>query len=205
MTRPRLPSDSRGQAEMRSHGLIQRGQALVSLLFSAVNGGEGSGGRRTDARWVGGVPRFSELVVYFGEERGWALVGGLLAPREKSLVQPAARWLLGGDHSSPSSLTAFVMIRMSSLSVLSLALREEDGGKRALLDHCRMAAGDGPDLQADRCKRSNPVAEAFQRQISASAKSQWGRVFDAEAKKSEMRRRSGRLYSLRPCPFWRAA
>ncbi len=30
----------------------------------------------------------------FGEEWGQALVGGLMAPREKSLVLPAARWLL---------------------------------------------------------------------------------------------------------------
>ncbi len=29
MTRPRLPSDGCGRAEMRSHGLIQRAQALV--------------------------------------------------------------------------------------------------------------------------------------------------------------------------------
>ncbi len=40
----------------------------------------------------------------------------------------------------------------------------------ALLDSCRMAAGDRPDLQAERCKRSNPAAEAFQRRISASAR-----------------------------------
>ncbi len=38
---------------------------------------------------------------------------------------------IGGDHSSPSSLTAFVMIRMSFSSILSLALCEEDGSKRA--------------------------------------------------------------------------
>ncbi len=67
----------------------------------------------------------------FGEEGGRALAGALIAPHEKILVQPAARWLLSGDHSSPSSLTAFVMIWMSSSSALSLALREEDDGKRA--------------------------------------------------------------------------
>ncbi len=38
------------------------------------------------------------------------------------------------------------------------------------------------DLQAERCKRSNPAAEAFQRQISASAKSQRGRVFVSDEK-----------------------
>ncbi len=37
----------------------------------------------------------------------------------------------GRDHSSPSSLTAFVIMRMSSSSALSLALREADDGKRA--------------------------------------------------------------------------
>ncbi len=200
MTRPRLPSDSRGQAEMRSHGLIQRGQALVSLLFSAINGGEGSGGRRTDARWVGGVPRFSELVVYFGEERGWALVGGLLAPREKSLVQPAVRWLLGGDHSSPSSLTAFVMIRMSSLSILSLALHEEDSGKRALLDRRQ---------EIDRIYKLIASRGPIQllRRFNGKSRHQW-RVSEGGSstlKRREMRRRSGRLYSLRPRPFWRAA
>ncbi len=52
----------------------------------------------------------------------------MIAPREKTWD---ARWLLSGDHSSPSSLTAFVMMQMSSSSALSLALREEDDGKRA--------------------------------------------------------------------------
>ncbi len=66
----------------------------------------------------------------FGEEGGRALAGGFIAPLEKTLVQPAARWLLSGDHSSPSSLTAFVMMWMSSSSTLSLALREEDDSKR---------------------------------------------------------------------------
>ncbi len=42
----------------------------------------------------------------------------------------------------------------------------------ALLDGRRMAAEDRPNLQAGCNKRSNPAAEAFQRQISASAKSQ---------------------------------
>ncbi len=45
-------------------------------------------------RRVGGAPRFSELVVYFGEEWGQALAEGLMVPREKPLVQPATRWLL---------------------------------------------------------------------------------------------------------------
>ncbi len=67
----------------------------------------------------------------FRGRRGTSVGGGLIVPREKTLVQPAARWLVSGDHSSPSSLTAFVMIRMSSSSALSLALREEDNGKRA--------------------------------------------------------------------------
>ncbi len=35
MCRPRLPSNSRGRAEMCSHGLIQRRQMLVSFFFSA--------------------------------------------------------------------------------------------------------------------------------------------------------------------------
>ncbi len=34
----------------------------------------------------------------FGEEGGRAFVGGLIAPHDKTLVQPAARWLLSGDH-----------------------------------------------------------------------------------------------------------
>ncbi len=66
-----------------------------------------------------------------GASRKRTLAGGLIALRVKMLVQPAARWLLSGDHSSPSSLTAFVMMRMSSSSALSLALCEEDDGKRA--------------------------------------------------------------------------
>ncbi len=59
-----------------------------------------------------------------------------------------------------------------------------------LLGRRRMVAEDRPNLQAGRCKRSNLAAEAFQWRISASAKSQRGRVFVAEEKKSELRRRS---------------
>ncbi len=33
----------------------------------------------------------------------------------------------------------------------------------ALLDYRHLATGDRPDLQAERCKRSNPASEAFQR------------------------------------------
>ncbi len=41
----------------------------------------------------------------------------------------------------------------------------------ALLDSRRMAAGDRPGkLRAERCKRSNQAAEAFQLRISASAR-----------------------------------
>ncbi len=79
---------------MRGHGLIQRGQALVFFLFSAVNGGEGSGGRKTDARRVGvrhDLVSSSWTSGKKGDER-WR--GGLMAPWEKPLVQPAARWLL---------------------------------------------------------------------------------------------------------------
>ncbi len=53
-----------------------------------------------------------------------------------------------------------------------------------------------PSLQAGRRKRSNPAAEVFQQRIPASAKSQRGRVFVAEEKKSEMRQQSvGLLFS----------
>ncbi len=69
-----------------------------------------------DVTRVGGMPRFSELVMDFREQGGRAVGGGLDGSS-------------GGDHSSPSSLTAFFMIRMSSSTILSLALREEDGGK----------------------------------------------------------------------------
>ncbi len=127
MARPRLPSDSCGQAEMCGHSLIQRRQVLVSFFFSAVNRFESSWSRRTDARWIGGALRFCELVVYFREEGGRALAEGLMAPRKKPLVQPTARWLLGWR---PSLLTAFVITRMSSTSALSLVLREADDGKK---------------------------------------------------------------------------
>ncbi len=120
------PSNSRGRADMCSYRLIQRRQVLVSFLFSTVNKCESSGSRRTDARRVGGVPRFRELTVDFGEEGGRALAEGLMAPREKPLVQSAARWLL-----RRSLLIVFAMMRMSSSeSALSLALRDADDSKR---------------------------------------------------------------------------
>ncbi len=79
----------------------------------------------------GGGAIISWARMNFEEEGGQALAGGLIAPREKTLIQPAARWLLGLNHLSPSSLTASVMMQMSSSSALSLVLREEDDGKRA--------------------------------------------------------------------------
>ncbi len=99
---------------------------LISLLFSAVNGGS----RRTDARRVGGVPRFSELVVDFGKEGGRALAGGLLAPRKKPLVQPAARRLLRRRPLELELTTAFDITWTRSSSVLGLAVHEEDGSER---------------------------------------------------------------------------
>ncbi len=59
--------------------------------------------------------------------------------RRRALWRPGRKHLFsllrdgssGRDHSSPSSLTAFVIMRMSSSSALSLALREADDGKRA--------------------------------------------------------------------------
>ncbi len=82
-----------------------------------------------DARRVGGAPRFHELVVYFGEEGEGALAEDLIAPQKKPLVQPAARMVPQAE--SPSSLTAFVITRMSSSSTLSLTLREADQQKLA--------------------------------------------------------------------------
>ncbi len=66
-------------------------------------------------------------------ERGWIqtgfLIGEHLGQRRQVLVY--ARWLLSGDYSSPSLLTAFVMMQMSSSSALSLPLYEEDDVKWA--------------------------------------------------------------------------
>ncbi len=76
----------------------------------------------------------------FGEEGARALVGGLIAPREKTLVQPAARWLLSGDHLS---------LRMSYSFALSLALREEDDGKRT-----------GSVTETDNSARSRKIKKA---------------------------------------------
>ncbi len=76
----------------------------------------------------------------FGEEEARALAGGLIAPREKTLVQPAARWLLSGDHLS---------LRMSSSFTLSLALREEDDGKRT-----------GSVTETDNSARSRKIKKA---------------------------------------------
>ncbi len=42
------------------------------------------------------------------------------------------------------------------------------------------------------------------RHFNGESRRQLGRVFVAEEKKYEMWRRSGRLYSQRPRPFWRA-
>ncbi len=78
----------------------------------------------------GGVPQYCELI-WTSVEGERALAGGLKAAPWETLVQLAARWLLHGGHSSPSSLIAFVMTQLSSSSALSLALREEDDGKRA--------------------------------------------------------------------------
>ncbi len=64
----------------------------------------------------------------FGKEGGQALAGGQLAPREKPLVQPAARRLLRRRLLEPELIDSLchhtdeLLIRSGS---------EEDGGKRA--------------------------------------------------------------------------
>ncbi len=131
MARPRLPSDSCGRAEMCGHRFIQRRQVLVSLFFSAVNRCKSSWGRRTNARRVGGASRFCELVVYFREEGGERWRRAWWRPGRNHLSSLLRDGSSGADHSSPSSLTALVITRMSSSSARSLALREADGGKRA--------------------------------------------------------------------------
>ncbi len=126
MCRPRLPSDSRGRAEMCGHGLIQRRQMLVSFLFSAINGSESGWSRGADARWIGHAPRFRELVMHiFGKKGDERWRRAWWYPGKKHLSS------LLRDGSSPSSLTAFVITRMTSSSAFSLALREAYDGKRA--------------------------------------------------------------------------
>ncbi len=66
---------------------------------------------------------------------------------------------------SPARLTMMAP-SICNNAVLKLDLVDSE----ALLD--RLKAGDRPNLQAGCYKRSNPAAEAFQRRISASAKSQ---------------------------------
>ncbi len=53
------------------------------------------------------MPRFCELIVNFGKEGGRALAEGLMAPREKPLVQPAARWLLRQRPLEPKLVDSF--------------------------------------------------------------------------------------------------
>ncbi len=115
------------------------------------------------------------------------------------------------------------MTRMSSSTSLSLALCEEDDGKRAGSvtepDNSSTSEAAGKkrlsyilpslapkeiiSLTAER-PWSCWVKRKLQRRISASEQSQRRRVFVAEEKKSEMRRWSGRLYSQTPLLFWRA-
>ncbi len=90
----RLPADGSGWAEMCSHWLIQLRHPLISLFFSAVNCSEGGWSGSTEAGRVRGAPRSRELVVNFREERRWSLLRGLTAPRQKPLIQMAARGLL---------------------------------------------------------------------------------------------------------------
>ncbi len=47
-----------------------------------------------------------ELVMNFREEGGRALAGGLIAHCEKTLIQPAARWLLTEPENSSASEAA---------------------------------------------------------------------------------------------------
>ncbi len=90
----RLPADGSGWAEMCSHWLIQLRHPLISLFFSAVNHSEGGWSGSTEAGRVRGAPRSRELVMNFREERRWLLLRGLMAPRQKPLIQTAARGLL---------------------------------------------------------------------------------------------------------------
>ncbi len=75
-----------------------------------------------DARQVGGAPQFRELVVYFGEERERVLTESLMAPRKKTLIQPAVRWFLRRRPFEPELVDSLCH---------NLSLREADDGKRA--------------------------------------------------------------------------
>ncbi len=79
---------------MCSHWLIQLRHPLISLFFSAINRSEGRWSGSTEAGRVRRAPRSRELVMYFREERRWSLLRGLTAPRQKPLIQTAARGLL---------------------------------------------------------------------------------------------------------------
>ncbi len=97
-----------GRQRCAATGSSRGGRCSYPFFFSAINRCESSWSRRTDARRVGGVPQYRELVWTSGKKRC------LIAPREKTLVQPAARWLLSGDHSSPSSLTLMSLCHSSA-------------------------------------------------------------------------------------------
>ncbi len=101
IARPRLPSDSRGRAEMCGHRLIQR-KVLLFFLFSAVNRCESSGSRRTDdARQVEGTPQFCELVVDFGEEGPDGAPGETTRPACCEMAPQAATIRGRGQSQSP--------------------------------------------------------------------------------------------------------
>ncbi len=117
----RLPADGSGWAEMCSHWLIQLRHSLISLFFSAVNRSEGGWSGSTEAGRVRGAPRSRELVVNFREERRWSLLRGLTAPRQKPLIQTAARGLLWWRPLQTQLFNRFERTRKSSASIPALA------------------------------------------------------------------------------------
>ncbi len=116
--------------------------------------------------------------------------GCLRGPAGKRLgAPPLSAWLIRRTSEMPDPRRSWAGVLGASgrgsvvLNVRALYPADpQDVGAQGWL------ALDRPNLQAGRCKRSNPAAEAFQWRISASAKSQRGRVFVAEEKKSEMQR-----------------
>ncbi len=117
----RLPADGSGWAEMCSHWLIQLRHPLISLFFSTVNCSEGGWSGSTEAGRVRGAPRSRELVMNFREERRWSLLRGLTAPRQKPLIQTAARGLLWWRPLQTQLFNRFERTRKSSASIPALA------------------------------------------------------------------------------------
>ncbi len=161
---------------MCSHWLIQLRHPLISLFFSAVNRSEDRWSGSTEAGRVRGAPWSRELVVNFRKERRWSLLRGLTAPRQKPLIQTAARGLLWWRPLQTQLFNRFERTRKSSASIPALAALgagKPEGAGSVTEPDSSSASEATSDMLSSACSSSLPPNETRSPPLAEGRWSGW--------------------------------